>query len=204
MNRLPSRLLVITDRHQARRPLPEVVAACLEGGAAWVLFRDRDLPDDERLTLGRAVAAEVRRHGATLSVGGSLELVAALAADGVHLQSAAAVAAARGRLRAGALIGLSAHSAGDAVAAATAGADYATLSPIFLTASKPGYGPALGLGALRADNRIATVALAGITPANAAACIEAGAAAVAVMGEAMRADDPAAVCRALAASLGEA
>ncbi|HEY1797800.1 MAG TPA: thiamine phosphate synthase, partial [Stellaceae bacterium] len=41
------------------------------------------------------------------------------------------------------------------------------------------------------------VALAGITPANARACLDAGAVGVAVMGEVMRAADPEATVRAL-------
>jgi thiamine-phosphate pyrophosphorylase len=81
-----------------------------------------------------------------------------------------------------------------------AGADYVTLSPVFLTESKPGYGPALGLEGLAAAVAAAkgpVIALAGITAANAAACIRAGAAGVAVMGEVMRAADPEATVRAL-------
>jgi len=68
-----------------------------------------------------------------------------------------------------------------------------TLSPTFLTGSKPGYGPALGLDALAAAAAKAPgpiVALGGITPHNAAACLAAGARGVAVMGEIMRAADP--------------
>ena len=81
-----------------------------------------------------------------------------------------------------------------------AGADYVTLSPIFLTGSKPGYGPALGLDALAAAAHTAPgpiIALAGIGPDNAAACIAAGARGVAVMGEIMRAADPEAIVRRL-------
>ena len=74
-----------------------------------------------------------------------------------------------------------------------AGADYVTASPVFVTASKPGYGPALGLDGLarivgRAPGPV--VALGGITPQNAALCFEAGARGIAVMGEVMRATDP--------------
>ena len=45
-----------------------------------------------------------------------------------------------------ALIGASAHSAEEAAALLRAGADYVTVSPVFATESKPGYGPALGAG----------------------------------------------------------
>ena len=91
------------------------------------------------------------------------------------------------------LIGVSAHDLDEARRAAEQGADYITLSPIFPSASKPGYGPALGLDGLRrvaARLAIPTVALGGIDADNAAACLEAGAKGVAVMGAVMAAADP--------------
>ena len=96
----------------------------------------------------------------------------------------------------GALIGVSAHSARDAAAALRAGADYVTVSPVFPTASKPGYGPALGLDGLARMVMAApgpVLALGGVTPDNAALCRAAGAGGIAVMGEVMRADDPRAI-----------
>ena len=80
------------------------------------------------------------------------------------------------------------------MAAAKGGADAITLSPIFASASKPGYGPALGLerlGEVAAVSPIPVIALGGIEDeAGVRACLVAGAAAVAVMGAAMRAADP--------------
>jgi thiamine-phosphate pyrophosphorylase len=77
-------------------------------------------------------------------------------------------------------------------AARDADADYATLSPIFPTASKPGYGPPLGVEALRAaaESGLPVFALGGVLPENARSCREAGAHGVAVMGPVMRAQDP--------------
>jgi thiamine-phosphate pyrophosphorylase len=101
-------------------------------------------------------------------------------------------------------IGVSAHSAAEVAALFAAGADYVTISPIFLTDSKPGYGPALGLDGLAAAVATAkgpVVALAGINPGNARACLDAGAAGIAVMGEVMRAADPEATVRALLAAM---
>ena len=80
------------------------------------------------------------------------------------------------------------------LAAASAGADYVTISPIFRTQSKPGYGPPLSLeGLAKAANlaEIPVIALGGVTSENANACRRAGAAGVAVMGTIMRARDPA-------------
>ncbi|MDX1421679.1 MAG: thiamine phosphate synthase, partial [Kiloniellales bacterium] len=70
----------------------------------------------------------------------------------------------------------------------------ATQSPIFATASKPGYGPALGLAGLAeaAAAGLPVLALGGVTAERAPACLRAGAAGVAVMGAVMAARDPAA------------
>jgi thiamine-phosphate pyrophosphorylase len=136
-----------------------------------------------------------------LSVSRDVALAEELGAS-VHLQSAAAVGAARRHLRSDALVGVSAHSVDDVAAAAVAGADYVTLSPIFLTASKPGYGPALGVAAIgcAADLGISVIALGGVTPDRVRSCVDAGSAGVAVMGEVMRSDQPGRiVCGLLAA-----
>ena len=117
---------------------------------------------------------------------------AALAAGaaGVHVPAGGSPAAARQRLGATALIGQSAHNGEEAGAAGRAGADYVTLSPIFVTASKPGYGPALGLSVLGEAWPLPVLALGGIDKSNHAACLRAGAAGIAVMGSAMRAENP--------------
>ena len=193
---LPSRLLIVTDRHQAAAPLAEIVDAAVRAGARWIWLRDRDLPPPERRALAVALLAITRLANARLAIGADVELAADLGADGVHLASDAspgAIAAARARLGDAALIGISAHGDADVVAAQAAGADYATLSPIFATASKPGYGPELGLAALtRAARRgLPLLALGGVTTARARDCVEAGATGIAVMGEIMRAAGPA-------------
>jgi thiamine-phosphate pyrophosphorylase len=192
-------LLVISDRGQARLPLIEIAAAVFAGGCRWFSLREKDLPAEERRALLSKLVALGRRYGATVMAHDDIESVLATRADGVHLPGGGDPAAARKRLPRG-LIGVSAHSAAEAAAMLHAGADYVTLSPIFLTESKPGYGPALGLDALAAAAAAAPgpiVALAGITPANAAQCLAAGAHGVAVMGEVMRAEDPEAMVRRL-------
>lgn len=203
MRSLPAPLLLITDRTQNPRPLVETVAAALEGGCRWVMLREKDLPPDELLALAREIAALTSAKGATLSINSDMAAAKALKA-GLHLPTGGKPLAARAALGPGALIGQSAHSLQEAEKALDTGADYVTLSPIFASASKPGYGPALGIEGLRkaaARLQIPIVALAGIDAGNAAACLRAGASAVAVMGGVMRADDPAAEVRALLAAL---
>jgi thiamine-phosphate pyrophosphorylase len=204
MHLLPSPpLLVISDRSQAKRPLVEIAEAAFRGGCRWFSLREKDLPARERRDLLQALVALGRLFGAAVTVHDDIEAAVASGADGVHLAGRGDPAAAR-RLLPHVLIGVSAHSPEEAAAQLKAGADYATLSPIFLTESKPGYGPALGLDALAAAARLSpgpVIALAGIDERNAAACLAAGAAGIAVMGEIMRAADPEAATRRLIAAI---
>lgn len=198
---LPSPLLAVTDRHGHTRPLAETVRAVLAGGGRWIWFRDRDLSADERRDLGEAVTGAVRAAGGFLSVGGDLDLAHALRADGVHLPMSA-LPGLRERAGPKLLVGLSAHSVGDVAAAAEAGADYVTLSPIFPTASKPGYGPSLMPEAITAARRLGlpVVALGGLAEDTLGPCRAAGATGFAVMGGLMRAPDPTDATRRLLAA----
>ena len=185
-------LLVISDRVQARWPLLEVAEAVFAGGCRWFSLREKDLSASERRGLLAALVELGHRFGATVTAHEDIDAVVAVGADGVHLPGKGDPATARARLP-DALIGISAHSAADAAARLRAAADYVTISPVFLTASKPNYGPALGLDRLAAAAAGAlgpVLALGGITAKNAGLCRAAGAAGVAVMGEVMRADDP--------------
>ncbi len=200
MRPLPSPpLLVISDRRQARRPLAAVAEAAFRAGCRWFSLREKDLPAAERGELLAALVALGHRYGATVSVHEDIDAAIAAGADGVHLPGGGDPAAARRRLPNG-LIGVSAHTPEEAAVQLAAGADYATLSPIFLTGSKPGYGPAVGLAALAEAARLApgpVVALGGIEETRIADCLAAGAPGVAVMGEVMRAADPEAIVRTL-------
>jgi thiamine-phosphate pyrophosphorylase len=188
------RLLLITDRHQSARPLTEVVDAACAAGVRWVSFRDKDLPSGERRTMARQVVKAGRAHNATVTLHGDLATAEAARADGVHLEPGSSPGAVR-QILGDVLVGASVHSWDEAERAQDDGADYVTISPIYETPSKPGYGPAIGLdilGDFCSALQIPVVALGGITPANAAHCLNAGATAVAVMGEIMRARDTAA------------
>jgi thiamine-phosphate pyrophosphorylase len=185
------RLLLITDRHQCGRPLPEVVDAACAAGVRWVSFRDKDLPSGERRTMARQVVKAGHAHNATVTLHGDLATAEAARADGVHLEPGSSPGAVR-QILGDVLVGASVHSWEEAERAQDDGADYVTISPIYETASKPGYGPPIGLdilGDFCAALSIPVVALGGITPATAAHCLNAGATAVAVMGEIMRARD---------------
>jgi len=198
-------LLVITDRISAHKNLSHIVLDVLQAGCRWLVVREKDLGTAALGDLAKEIVDQARPFDACVMVNGDIGAAQFAGAAGVHLQTAAQVRPARGRLGENALIGVSAHTLEEARAAAVAGADYITLSPVFLTDSKPGYGPALGTGFLAEVCRqlaVPVVALAGITPATAASCLDAGAAAVAVMGTIMRSETPEAVVREILQSIG--
>lgn len=186
-------LLLITDRHQSSQTLPEIADAAFRAGGRWLLFRDKDLPFADRMAMGRDLAALARAYTACFSVSGDVGLAGELGVDGMHIAADGDVASARRALGDTVMIGQSTHDLDEARRAQDDGADYVTLSPIFASASKPGYGPIIGADGLARIVRQVSVpvfALAGISGANAASCLAAGAAGVAVMGEVMRATEP--------------
>lgn len=182
------RLLVLTDRHQATRPLRDVVAAAAEAGARAFVLREKDLPDHERSALIDQLAPLVHGAGAVLlSAGARMP-----GADGVHQP------AGRGAVSADdPITGRSCHDAHELCEAQRDGVHYVTVSPVYATISKPGYGPALGkhgLASLVASTTLPVYALGGVdTPEAATGCRRAGAHGVAVMGAIMRAHEPGAL-----------
>ncbi len=181
------RLLVVTDRTQAAGPLADVVAEAVDAGARAVLLRDRDLPDDDRA----ALAADLR---AVLDPVGGLLVTAGTGSPAVHLAAAEPFPDPRP-----ALVGRSCHSAAELARARAEGCDWAFLSPVFPTASKPGYGPALGVAGFARLQPLGPPAhaLGGVLPEHVPDLLTAGAAGIAVMGPVMR--DPSAVREYLAA-----
>jgi thiamine monophosphate synthase len=162
-------LIVFTDRRLTERPLEDVIAGAIDGGARVVVLREPDLPPRRRLKL----AATLR--SALDQVGGRL-----LLEEGTALRKC--------------------HDLDELLAAADDGADFATLSPIYPTRSKPGVRP-LGLAALGRMALAVPVpvyALGGIDgPGRVRDCLDEGAAGVAVMSLVMRAEDPARVVKEL-------
>ncbi len=196
-------LMVVTDRHAAERSgrtLRDVVAAAVDAGAPAVLYRDRDLADPARRDLGETLQPVVAAAGARLFVSADVALAHHLDAAGVHLPADAPTCADPGRL----LVGRSCHDDVEVAAARDEAADYAFVSPVAASPSKPGYGPALGEAGLRRFVAVADglplLALGGVTPENTARWREVGASGITVMSSVMEARDPAEVVRRLLAA----
>jgi thiamine-phosphate pyrophosphorylase len=157
---------LVDDLESARR--------AIEAGATVVQLRVK-APTTEVVRRGRGF----RGLGTTFVVNDDLDAALELGADGVHLgQSDDGAEAARSR---GLLLGRSATSFDEAVSAE---ADYLGVGPVWETPSKTDATPPLGLVELAricAAVEIPVIAIGGIDASNAAACIQAGAAGVAVI-----------------------
>jgi thiamine-phosphate diphosphorylase len=179
---LPRLLIVADSAYTDGRPLLALVREAVAGGARAVWLRDKHADASDRQRLSEALAEMLH------AVGGALiesQGPGSGAGDGVHLGSAdlwpdGVVA-----------VGRSCHSRRDLSQASAEGCQWATLSPIYASPSKPGYGPPLGAAAL-AEAPLPTWALGGVDAENAAECLGSGAAGVAVLGAVMRSPDPAA------------
>jgi thiamine-phosphate pyrophosphorylase len=100
----------------------------------------------------------------------------------------------------GMVVGESVGSVAEAREAERQGADYVSVSPVFLTPTKPDADQAVGLEGIRAIRdavRVPVVAIGGLNAGNAGAVIGAGADGVCVVSAIMSAADPEAAARQL-------
>jgi thiamine-phosphate pyrophosphorylase len=160
----------------------DTASRAVDGGATVLQLRLKGLPTGEVVAQGAPFRDLARAAGIAFVVNDDLDAALQLEADGVHLGREDE--GARDALAAGVLVGLSASSVGEAEAAQRAGAGYIGAGPIWETPTKPDAGPPLGLEGLRAVAGAVTipvVAIGGVDAENAASCIAAGAAGVAVV-----------------------
>ncbi|MDT5293861.1 MAG: thiamine-phosphate pyrophosphorylase [Acidobacteriota bacterium] len=197
--KLPT-LYAITDRRLSGLSHAEQVARLCEGGAGVVQLREKHLSPREFYDEAEAALRVARERGVRVIVNDRADIALTLGADGVHLgQDDMPPDAARALLGAEAIIGLSTHSVGQAVAAARLPLDYIAVGPVFATSSKDNPEPVVGLEGVRlvreAVGRIPLVAIGGVTRENARSVLAAGADSVALIGALLAPGDPAEITR---------
>ena len=202
MTRGDWRVYVITEsRHARGRSHQEIAEAAIRGGATAVQLRMKDEPARAVFAAACTIAPLCRAAGVTLIVNDRVDVAMMAGADGVHIgQDDLPAAEVRALLGTRALIGVSAATVDEAVAAERAGADYVGVGSIYATATKPDAGAPVGPGRvteIRRAVRLPIVGIGGITAGNAAAVIRAGAQGVAVITAVTLADDMSAAVRRL-------
>lgn len=167
--------------------------------ATLLQYRNKAADPALRRAQASALAALCREAGVPLIINDDVALAEAVGAAGVHLgEHDGEFAAARERLGAEALIGVSCYDdLTRAHAAAAAGADYIAFGAFFPSTTKPNARRATpDLLRDSAALGLPRVAIGGITPDNGGSLVAAGADLLAVIGGVFDAPDPAAAARA--------
>ena len=165
------RLYAVTDRAWAadEDALMDQIAAAIDGGAGIVQLREKHLDHDAFLREARRFVALCREKGVISIINDAVDIAAAVGADGVHVgQSDLAAGRAREVLGPDKLIGVSAHSVEEALAAQAAGADYLGVGAAFVTGTKADAAPISRdtIRAITAAVDIPVVAIGGISRDN--------------------------------------
>ncbi len=188
-------LYVIVDREvSGGHSLPDLTRAAVAGGATVIQLRGKLGPTRPMGELGRELLTITRPAGVPLIVNDRVDLALAIGADGVHVgQDDMPALLARGLIGPQRVLGVSAGSVEEARRAEAHGADYLGVGDVFGTPSKADAGAPIGtevLARIAAGVAIPVVAIGGVTLANVAEAIGAGAAGVAVISAVAGASDP--------------
>lgn len=201
-------LYAVTDRRCLRpgERLEEAVEEILKAGVTCVQLREKHLDGEAFLEEAERLAAVCRRYRVPLIVNDRPDIARAVGADGVHVgQSDMEIGKARELLGEGCIIGCSAHSVEEALAAQAAGADYIGCGAVFGSRTKPD-ASVLPYDELRAICRAAevpAVAIGGINRENVRRLAGSGIAGIAAVGALFAGADRAADVRELLAAVRE-
>jgi len=179
----------------ALEDLPARAAAIAAAGPAVALHaRNRSASGAELTAIAQRLIALARPPEAAVFVNARPDIAVATGAQGTQLSRDDLAPRDVRRAFPGwkGWIGVSVHSAAEAGAARTEGADFLVAGPVYPTASHPGQ-PALGLELLREVVRegLPVVAIGGVTPERCPEVREAGAWGVAAISALWHARDPA-------------
>ncbi|WP_370614970.1 thiamine phosphate synthase [Mumia sp. Pv 4-285] len=211
MDRADLRLYLVTGDVPPGVDLVDVVVAAAAGGVTTVQLRDKVGSRDEVVRVGKRMVERLVGSGVTFVVNDDLEAARAIPGAGLHVgPDDLHPADARAALGEGAVIGWSLHDLTqlDDTSALDA-CDYLAVSPVWPTPTKPDTTTPWGLDGVRrlrdaVPSRLPLVAIGGITAANAASVVEAGADGVCVVSAICSSADPGAAAWTLRAQVDAA
>lgn len=178
------RLYLITPPDPAPDDFAPSLAEALDGGdVACVQLRMPDADDGALVRAARTLMPICHERDVAFLVNGHIDVAATLGVDGVHIGRAEGVAEARRRLGAGVIVGVSCGgSRDDAMRAGEAGCDYVSFGALFASATLPDANiVATDVVAWWSELMVVPcVAVGGLTPANCANAVAAGADFIAV------------------------
>jgi thiamine-phosphate pyrophosphorylase len=175
--------------------------AALRGGVDLIQLRDKELGDRELVAAAREFRAAADAAGALFILNDRPDLVAACAADGVHVgQDYGSTAEARAAVGPERIVGRSTHEPAQGAAAdADPDVDYVVVGPVHATPTKPGR-PAAGpeyVAWAAANVRKPWFAIGGLHAGNVGEVMARGARRIVVVRAIAGASDPEAAAREL-------
>lgn len=180
----------------------------LEGGCRWIQLRMKDATEEEVERTAGLILPECRRRGAVFIIDDHVEAAIKTGADGVHLgKNDMPVDKAREMAGSGFIIGGTANTYEDISRLAAQGADYIGCGPFRFTTTKKNLAPVLGIEGYRqlvagmkaGGIALPTVAIGGICLADIPEILSTGVNGIALSGSILRAADPVAEMRKIAA-----
>jgi thiamine-phosphate pyrophosphorylase len=186
---------LVTDRKLCLgRPLEEVILQALQGGAAYVQLREKEISTREFIDEAITIKKMLNSYQVPLIINDRIDVALASCADGVHLgQEDMPYEIARRLLGPKAIIGLSVETWPDVEEAQSLDLAYIGVSPIFATPTKTDTKEPWGLDGLKRISsycRHPLVAIGGINDQNAESVVAAGAGCLAVVSAICSSDDP--------------
>lgn len=165
------RLYAVTDRAWlGDNDLAAQVEAAISGGVTFVQLREKNLSQDAFLAEALRIAPVCARHRVPFVINDNVEVALHCGADGVHVgQEDMRARDVRALLGPDKILGVSAGTVEQALAAQAAGADYLGVGAVFPTSTKPDAG-GVSRETLRAicdAVSIPVVAIGGISAGNA-------------------------------------
>lgn|GEM_PF-1300236 len=191
MGKADFRLYVVIEDGNRRREPAEQAQTAIEAGATVLQWTSRAASTRVQLEVGQRLAEVTRKAGVPLIIGGRLDVMLAIGADGVILgPDDMPTGAARRLAGPDAIVGVLAQEPDDARTAAAEGADFVLYT-----------GPVMAVA-----GSVPVPVIAGRLrhPDEAAAAVQAGAQGVAVVAAHVRGGDVGAACRAFAEAVRRA
>ena len=193
-------LYVVTDEQLSRGLTHgELARRAMAGGADVIQLRDKKCDCDYLLRCAREINEDAKKADALFIVNDRLDIALQCNTDGVHIgQGDMPLKFARRLAPKGFIIGVSAGTVEEALAAERDGADYIGFGPVFPTSSKDDVGPVCGLELLREVKKrvsVPVVAIGGINTSNAQEVLYAGADGLAVISAVVSQEDVTAAAR---------
>ena len=178
----------------------KTVERAIAGGVTLLQLREKTATAREFFELALRVKEITHKFRVPLIINDRLDIALAVDADGLHVgQEDLPVAVARQLLGPDKILGATAATVADALAAQEAGADYLGSGAVYPTGTKPGKAllPMERLMQIKNAVRIPVVAIGGITAENISFVRRSGVDGVAVVSAIMDSSDPSAAAREL-------